>query len=191
MSLSTPTQVCSKFLFESSKPPINRPSAVLSNTDWGSVSLGCPAARSSRSPGWFAPFPQASALFPAPPPTWTRSCWAYAQSAGVSAPTDLRWCPSLSPSRWNRRMSREDAVVSWREAAGGAGSRCDRRSVLPGRRGWGRGPNTHHRQRIVQPSLGDLLYKRNWKLLVDFMRKMCRTLSWVFLTRFLIFSWPV
>lgn len=154
---STLTQVRPKYLFKSSKPPIKRPSAVLSNTDWGSVSLGCPVARSSRSLGWFAPFPRASALVPAPPLRWTRSCWAYAQSVGVSAPRDPRWCPSPSPSRWNRRTSREGAGVSWREPAGGAGSRFDRRSAPPGRRGWGRGPNTHHRQRIVQPSPGGLL----------------------------------
>lgn len=159
--------------FKPSRLLIESSWAGLSNTYWGSASRGCQVARSSRSLGWCAPAPPASALSPALPPTWIRSCWACVRIAGAAAPTDPTWCPSPSPSRWNRRKSRRGALVSWQGPADGAGSRCDRRSGPPGRRVWGRGPNTRRRRRRAPPSPGGLFAGRKTEMrsLVDFFQK--------------------
>lgn len=135
-------------------------SSSLSSSGWGSWSLGCPAGRSSRSPGWCAPAPPAAELAPAPPPKWRRSCSKSSRTCGACGLTGPKWCPNRHRCRCCRYRSPAPEEVFWRRSVC---SQFGRTPLAPGPAGSRRVQCTLRRQNTERPARGFL--KRERKLL--------------------------
>lgn len=134
-------------------------SSSLSSNGWGSWCLGCPAGRSSRSPGWCAPAPPASGLAPAPLLKWRRSCSKSSRTCGACGQTGLKWCPNRHRCRCCRCHSpAPEEASSWRSVC----SQFGRTPLAPGPAGSRQVQCTLQRQNTEQPAQGFLKGERKW-----------------------------
>lgn len=132
-------------------------SPSLSNSGWGSWSLGCLAGRSSRSPGWCAPAPPAVELAPAPLLKWRRSCSKSSRTCGACGLTGPKWYLSHHRCRCCHCRSRApEEVFLWRSVY----SQFGRTPLVPGPAGSRRVQCTLQRQNTEQPARGFLKGER-------------------------------